>query len=258
MILLLVVFVRGAPQSSAQDLSQKISLEKVGLPHVAYSPGFRLQIGGESVFLPLIEGFLPIQTALGDDCPNPRFGFRGLITSGWVARGVKDEDPFSPCHGRIRELAFIIFPSSPGKQVAKIANADIFENWKRLIASKEGPDHLSQVVLKAMGRLLKSDHPSNKIVAVAGGENEGFPFAAGRLAIMDSRGISREFYFSLAISLVGESWVATTAVADVKLAKVSVSEDTISLAKSIYILNRDYQGPEKRRLDPHGPFPNFR
>lgn len=250
---ILLIFFGGEYTSSAPGV-QAYNMRDYDLPDVKYSPSNRVQLAGESIILPTIEGYSDVQSALGKECPKPRYRSRGLIAAGWTARGRWETDLFDPCYSRIKEISFFMIPS-PGSPISlKEVDPQIYDRWKNKVESDAGARMLASQILPAVQKLTGSPEDLGQVMAVAGGDNEGFPFAAGKLRITDARDNSREFYFALAITVVGKTWVIPVIVADVKLENVSVSEDAIALAKATYHLNRDYRGPTRRKPDHSGPF----
>ena len=229
-------------------------LEKESLPNVYYSMTHKIQISGENVIVPLLAGFASFQQKIGEDCPLPRFRNTKLSAGGWSARGKFESDPFDHCYSRIKEISFVMAPHPRKPMVLREVTRDTYNTWKSRAGVTSEATVLAKVALEVVSSIPGLSYENSRVLAVAGGDNEGFPFVAGKLRILDSRGRSREFYFALAITVVGKTWAVPVVMADSSLSNTSVSEDAVSLAKAMYFLNKDYRGPEKTRLDPDGPF----
>lgn len=253
LLAILLLLLGGESPSSALGV-KTYNMRDYDLPDVNYSPSNRVQLAGESIVLPTIEGYADVQSALGEECPKPRYRRKGLTAVGWTARGRWETDLFDPCYSRIKEISFFMIPSPGSPTSLREVNPQIYDRWKSEIESDAGSRSLAGKILPAVQKLTGSSGATGQVVAVAGGDNEGFPFAAGKLRITDSRDNSREFYFALAVTVVGKTWAMPVIIADAKLENVSVSEDVIALAKATYHLNRDYRGPTRRKPDIAGPF----
>lgn len=243
-----------APKAKPNSENQLHKVEREDLPDVYYSLSHKIQVSGESVVVPLLDGFGSFQQKIGEDCPVPRFRNTKLSAGGWSARGKFETDPFDHCATRVKEISFVMAPHPKKPLVLREVTRDTYTLWKSRAGLAEEATALAKMVLEALTSLAGMSHEDSRVLASAGGDNNGFPFVAGRLRVLDSRGLSREFYFALAVTVVGKTWAVPVVVADTALTNTSVSEDVISLAKAMYLLNRDYRGPGKTRTDSDGPF----
>lgn len=230
------------------------TLDHSELEGVRYSPSHRVQVAGESVILPILDGYGPLQEVLGEDYPHPRFRHFSLFATGWQAKGRGPSDPFGPSSERVVGLSFFIFPTPGTPPTLKVVAEGDYARWKTMASTEAEAKKLASVVLAALNRVLSGKKVDGGVISVAGGDNDGFPFVAGKLKVSDHREKLREFYFASAITIVGRTWSMPVVVSAVDSENMSVSEDAILLAKALYHLNKDYRGPSRHRVEKSGPF----
>lgn len=228
-------------------------LSDVGMPDILFEVNSQVSVGGETVFLPRPEGFEGYQLALEGTRRTPRFSQSGLFAAGYLVGKRGKVEPFADPGQGVQELLFYIFPKNPrwgdGKPLE--VSKETYQQWRETGGQKNRARQIANLVLGAVVDALGGDLEESRISGVAGGDNEGFPFFAGKLDIVDGSMQCRQMYFASAISLVGGTWGLVTVVS---IESGDVADKAIRLAKSLYFLNKDHRGVGKRKKESSGPF----